>query len=93
MSKNILRKNIVYKLLGKCDGANILFTIAENGSYKYHKNGSISIHWSGNRLYSGDGYGISEGHLNQIYTANPKEELYYKACVKTGKIIDDMLWY
>ena len=96
MNKDNLKKGTVYLYDGTCgaDGANILFSPKEDGSYDYH--GCIVLHWSGNRVDIQDepnGYKISEGHLAKLTIASKRATKYYNKCAKAGKDVGGYGWH
>jgi len=96
MKQKNLKKGVVYLYNGTmgADGSNIIFSVNENGSFKYHKNGFIVLHWSENRYGIGDGiYGINDAHLTNVSIASDKTAKYYDSCVKAGKDIGGFSWH
>ncbi len=97
MKKTDLKKGVVYLYDGTCgaDGANILFSPAEDSNYDYQ--GSIVLHWSGNRVNIGEtpnGYKINEGHLKKLTSASSRATKYYNDCANNnGEDVGGYSWH
>lgn len=96
MKQSDLKKGEVYLYDGTNgeDGANILFSPKEDGSFYYQ--GCIVVHWSGNDVDITDepnGYYISEGHLKKLTPASERATKYYYDCAKAGKDVGNYSWH
>jgi hypothetical protein len=97
MNKEDLKKGTVYLWYGAngADGANILFSPAEDGDVYYHPKGSIVLHWSGNRFSSEDKptYKTNESSLKNTTVASDKATKYFDDCVEAGKDVGGFSWH
>lgn len=96
MVKEDLKKGVVYLYDGTmgADGANILFSPKEDGSFYYQ--GCIILHWSGNSVKidkKANSYCINEHHLKTVKVASNKATKYYNDCEKSGKDVGTYTWH
>jgi hypothetical protein len=96
IKKGDLKKGVIYLYDGSdgADGANILFSPKENGSFDYQ--GCIVLHWSENRVDIGkepNGYRINEHHLKNLTIASERATKYYYECAESGKDIGTYSWH